>query len=281
MFIFQSCQSDSDELISQKESNSSFLASLKQSQNDINSITFNNKGQKGAGNMSREIQQATETICLQFSDEFLNENGELDVQEIVDQVETVTELIQIKQQYGLQIIEQYIDNDVGNDEEETGGETTEPEQECLATFEIPIQPVVDALEPTIEEAKNYLNSKGYDNSDIAEIMDGDEDESSLIPLVIGMIEVENEQNYATSIDFNLLFGNSMYAQSWGDIVGCAIAATGLDVFDDLRGLSEAGGKSARKKILKKAFKKIATKFMGPIGVAITVAEFAVCVALVS
>ncbi|MGV4439712.1 hypothetical protein ACQ1PL_09465 [Ornithobacterium rhinotracheale] len=66
----------------------------------------------------------------------------------------------------------------------------------------------------------------------------------------------------------------------GDTVACAGTALELDIFNEIRA-GEAAGKKIGKKIIKKAVKTVAKRAMGPIGVALTIAEFAACMWIAS
>lgn len=272
MFIFQSCQTDNQESYSNEVSKTDFLASLKQTEINLNLISFNPKNSNGDGSMSREIQEATETICLQFSEEFLNENGEIDIQAVVDQVTSVTELIQVKQQYGLQLNPEYLDNDVGDNNDNAD----ENEQECLAIIEIPIQPITDALLPATLAAKQFFYSKGFDDNDILEMLDGD-DESNLIPIVMAVAYSQTPNQ--TSFNFASLIGQSAYSQDDSPIRDCFMEATGIAAgIQVINALSASViNKTLVKQLVKTAVKKIGGRALGGIGLALMVAEFAYCV----
>lgn len=142
--------------------------------------------------------------------------------------------------------------------------------------------VIQSLNPAIIQAKDYLNSKGLNESEIIEILEG-EDESLLIPIVMGMTTVDLESgSYSSRMNINLL-GSSLYAQNTQELVdvdkavNCAIAALGLDIFDAFREIGEQG----LKKALKSLVKTVGKRLLGPISVAIFVAEWALCYAAVS
>lgn len=278
VLIFQSCQTEEDSNYDSAQLENEFLSSLFESENDINSIPINtpfnsidydgNLFLSSAGNEDQILSQEpqTRTVCLRqiINNETDDTQGE--------EIETIGELMEIGNIISIDGI------GIGDgDDIDDSDDSSEVVTHC---FEVPIQPTSSALTSSVSSAKNYLRQKGYSDTDISEIVDGGKEEN-LIPLVIGLIEADNEQSNSTVLnDFNQLFGNSLHAQSWGSIVGCAIASTGLDVFNDLRSL-QGKEKKVRNKILKRAFRKIAAKFLGPIGIAITVIEFGTCVALAS
>ena len=114
------------------------------------------------------------------------------------------------------------------------------------------------------------------HSDIDEmIVEGNGTEEDLIPLVMAMIQLEASENTMTTrVNFESLFFQSANAQTWTQVGQCAVAAIGVDV---LWSLGSDGGKWT-KKAIKKAFKAVAKRFLGPIGVAIAVVSFSFCVA---
>ncbi len=64
---------------------------------------------------------------------------------------------------------------------------------------------------------------------------------------------------------------------WMEVSSCAAAAIGADILYALA--AEGGGKSDKwkKKAIKKLFGKIASRFLGPIRVAIAVVSFGTCI----
>jgi hypothetical protein len=56
-------------------------------------------------------------------------------------------------------------------------------ENCLTTIEIPIEPILEALEPVTNAAVEYFYNNGFTESDVIEMLDG-EDPSTLIPLVM-------------------------------------------------------------------------------------------------
>ncbi len=61
-----------------------------------------------------------------------------------------------------------------------------------------------------------------------------------------------------------------------DIWQCAMQAIGVGALIDAFNIVESGNKAILKKLAKKTFLKIAGKFLGPIGVAIALADFGIC-----
>jgi hypothetical protein len=150
------------------------------------------------------------------------------------------------------------------------------DQQLLGTLEISVQAAQSSLEPTLEEAKNYLRSNGYTNADIAELLTADEDgpamsESDLIPAVMQLIAEEQNSGLAASFNYASLFGTSMHASQIGECAGDALGISAITAVIN-QGLHTAAGK----KLLKKAIRKVASRALGWIGAAIFVYEFADC-----
>jgi len=254
LFIIQSCQKDDNSNIINDQAKTEFLTSLQISRTNLNIVqTENTKENNTTFKTNSTTDGETQVICLVDppKDEEINGFGKI-IQVVIDWDLVVTE----------------IDNG-------------EPSIDC---YEVLVNDITEALNPSVASAKNYLLSYGYSNNEITEILDG-EDETFLPALVYGMIAVDSESNGITynnnelELLNNLLGIQSTYAQvSGGDIVGCAVAALGLDILEDIR-TAKAKGKKIGKKFLKKAVKKVATKLLGPIGVAITIGQFAYCLAI--
>lgn len=136
----------------------------------------------------------------------------------------------------------------------------------------------DALAPLVNLSLDLFESFGYNTKEISEEFGSLSD--SRIAL-LGMLVYASEKaakNKKTAFNpsYNL-FGNKVYAANamvkmpvWAE---CAIEAIGFDVFISA---SKVGFEKAIKKGWKKAIGKIASRFLGPVGVAAAVAEFAWC-----
>ncbi len=132
-----------------------------------------------------------------------------------------------------------------------------------------------AIAPIISGTKELLRTFDLTESDLAEVFDDPNDPRiSIVGLTI--LASENNEGNQIAMNFASILGTSVYAQSWGDIGRCAAAALGVDL---IYGLTDAGASAAwKRKALKKLFKKVATRILGPVGVAIAIAEFGICVA---
>jgi hypothetical protein len=134
----------------------------------------------------------------------------------------------------------------------------------------------EALEPVVSEARSFLHERGMTDAEIDNMIatEGGTEED-LVATVALIIEDENARDIV-NVNFESLFINLAYGQSWGDVGRCAAAAIGVDAIYALS--SGTGGEKWKKKAIKKLFKKVAARFLGPVGIAIAVIEFAVCVA---
>lgn len=139
-----------------------------------------------------------------------------------------------------------------------------------------------ALNPLIAKSKEYLYSKGFSDTEIKEMLEENNvDESELVRLVIGVSSFEETTQELTYLqDKGHVFYHFLciptFAQSsvdWGHVGECALKALGADFgFSSANSTIKTWGKTA----IKKAFKTIAQKMMGPVGVTIALGEFAWC-----
>ena len=126
----------------------------------------------------------------------------------------------------------------------------------------------------IKQSKQYLNSLGMTDADIQEmLLEENADESTLVPFTLALIEHDNNNYYAWLRTNNFSLIPCAYAIDWGHVGHCALNAIGADIFFSL-GRSMA--KSWTKAAIKTAFKSVAKRMVGPIGVALTVIDFALC-----
>lgn len=150
--------------------------------------------------------------------------------------------------------------------------------ECPSDSDILIpvsyESTVSALQPMVENSRRYLYSIGMTDMDISEmIQEAETDESSLIPFTFALLEAE-QQYYAMKEARHISILPRAYAVSWGDVGHCALQALGVDIIASLR---LSGAKVWTKAALKSAFKAVAKRVVGPIGVAIFAIEFSICI----
>jgi hypothetical protein len=147
-------------------------------------------------------------------------------------------------------------------------------------IDIPLDGVTSQLQPLIYESKQYLYSKGLTEQDIQQmIMEDSAQEVDLIPFVMGLTQIENVP--IASINYSHILFNKSFARSisWHDVGSCAING----IIGDL-GLvmgSSAVTTSWSVLAIKSAFKTVAKRALGPVGVAIAVAEFGLCLSQIA
>lgn len=143
-------------------------------------------------------------------------------------------------------------------------------------IDINIAALNNSLSPLIQESKQYLYSKGLSEQDIQDMLVEHNGKSEdLIVFVMALTDAEVQ---APVISRNYLepFIHTANAQlDANDYPMCAIVAIGADV---LYSLAASGLKTWSKPLIKKAFGTVAKRFLGPVGVAIAVVSFGVCLA---
>jgi hypothetical protein len=140
---------------------------------------------------------------------------------------------------------------------------------------VPIETVINSLSPSLNEAKNYLYTKGFNDSEIDQmIVEHGGQELDLIPFVMSLVTIEQESlSWQPS---SIFFVNQAYAGdvTWEDYARCAMIGIGADV---LWALGTSNVSSWSKKALRKAFGTVSKRFLGPIGVGIAVVSFGICI----
>ncbi len=154
--------------------------------------------------------------------------------------------------------------------------------DILASYTIDEQPIVSALQPAIQEAKNYLYELGLTDAEISVELQGG-DESDLVLAVMALKNAESNHLNSTNLsnnNYQNLFGFSIYAQeqqqdntlqdSGPDWYDCLLRSVGIDAVIEL-----FNGK-VTKAIAKKAIRKIVSRTLGWVGAAIAVYEYGDC-----
>ncbi|AXG68194.1 hypothetical protein KORDIASMS9_00384 [Kordia sp. SMS9] len=289
VLVFQACQTDSNSDLNyetSEEIKNNFLDALKITSNNLSSVpispipsklpTENGAIVKRDGDTTNTGSNVeTQTFCLMHYDASSTSQA---VDDIVNSINSVGDLMNARTQHGVTTQFDLTYNpsdttDTGNNQDPNSFDPND----CLSIFELPVQPVIDAMIPAIVEAKNYFYSKGFSDNEITEILDGEE-EYNLVPLVTALIAQEDITNSNVSIDYMHLFGFSVYAQDSESVSGrmydCLMRSLGVTALQEAmqQGLKSTAGKRA----LKKAIRKIAAKTLSWIGAAWAVFEFVSC-----
>ncbi|WP_298423761.1 hypothetical protein [uncultured Kordia sp.] len=279
VFIFQACQTDSTDYKQEDEAKDNFLAALHESNARLNEIVINPSSTKGSIKINGIAEENNNEITTFKMCLLLNQDDEPSNTGVIDptSVNTLGDVINAGNQSGERPV-------VVDDETNEPIDGTSTEFGFSMCFDIPIEPTQEALDPAITAARNFLLSRDLTEADIIEALDG-ADESIMIPFVNAVLSVEAEaegiaMNSELNLMSSLLGAQTVHAQNWNTIGGCAIAALGLDSLGALRDALQ--GKKIKGKVLKKAFKKVAKKFIAGLsgwGTVLLVAEFGLCVAL--
>mgnify|MGYP007043343786 CR=1 FL=1 len=142
-------------------------------------------------------------------------------------------------------------------------------EETKKTFETEMNM---SLQPLVEGTKELLVPYDINNEELREDFT-DLNDPRIVLIGLFILAAESEESNETAMDFANAFIPSAHASPPSTEIQCAVEAIGLDV---IYSVATLGFKKAAKKGIKKAIRKIATKFLGPVGVGIAVAEFAWC-----
>lgn len=254
-FLFQGCQTGFDvekNRIDFDEYKSSFL----KTSSLLNSIKINvstSSKSKIKDNFSSSIYQEydTETYYLVGQSDQLNHLDD----EILDDVESIYDIFGLKNNYDLELL-----YNVGS-------------ENILAAYELPVQPIMDALQPAILTSKQYFYDRGFSELEIVEMLDG-ENEETLIPIV--MEAVYNGSDYNDFLSLEKFLVNQAIAR--GEFRSCFESATGLAAGAAVIGALSAQviDKTLVKKLVKEAVKKIGVRTLGGIGLALIVIDITLC-----
>lgn len=151
---------------------------------------------------------------------------------------------------------------------------------CIDSISFSNNEAKETLSPLVRKSKEYLYTKGFTDVDIQEMLDENNvDETSLVPFVLACIEVERINAMTATvhqtIPLSSFFATNVYAHrfNWKKASNCALEALGVNA---LAAFSQSNLKTWGVVAMKKAFKTIATKVVGPIGALITVGYFSYC-----
>lgn len=263
VFIFDSCKKKETIAPDAGKAKSKFLTALKTYKAQIGSVDFMLPGmmndERGAGTRKSSsgkrvsLVAPPEPVYLDFPEGATPENISM-----VNNITSVQQLADI--QNATNAVIQYA-----------------PTPENSSTqLEINVQELTNSLGPLIQESKQYLYAKGLSEQDIQDMLvEHDGKSEDLIPFVIALTNAE-VQPEMVSRNYLGPFANTANAQlDANDYAMCAIVAIGADV---LFSLATSNLTQWSKPLIKKAFGTVAKRFLGPVGVAIAVVSFAVCLA---
>jgi len=143
-----------------------------------------------------------------------------------------------------------------------------------------VQVHIDALNnsliPLINESKQYLYAKGLTEQNIQDmLLEHNGKTEDLIPFVMALTNAE-VQPETFSRNYLSPFVNTANAKlNANDYLMCGIVAIGADV---LYSLGSSGLATWSTQLIMRSFAVVAKRFLGPIGVAIAVVSFGVCLA---
>lgn len=138
-------------------------------------------------------------------------------------------------------------------------------------IQVPEEPIINMLQPLVLQARNYLKSKGATDPDIDLLLQEENvTEIALVPYVKVLAQTElNQVGYVRS--FKLPFIQEANAlPHW---IECAVEAIGGAA---LGALLQSNASTWSWPVISSTFKTVAKKFLGPIGVAVAVVTFGIC-----
>jgi hypothetical protein len=125
----------------------------------------------------------------------------------------------------------------------------------------------EVLIPLIKDSEKLINEYGLTNEDMEEIFGESESENAIV-LALLLFESNKNSNQNLEVSASTLFSTPLYAQT---VIGsCVMEAFGL------RELARAAYGQLSKAAMIKLATKVASKYMGPIGVGLAIAEFSYC-----
>lgn len=174
-------------------------------------------------------------------------------------------------------------NDISTLHRETAVEfsysKTSPTQDSIVLDEAKVR---QCIEPMVQESKTYLMNNGFSPQEIQDMLsENNSDESLLVTLVMLLVNNEVKQTqtaqYTAKSPLQFLV-TPTYAKDDNDILirnvfDCGLEALGANV---LVALGQSTAKTWSKAVIKSVFKTVAKKIIGPIGVAIAVVDFGLC-----
>lgn len=194
--------------------------------------------------------------------------------DFTNSIYNLEDLIEARDMYGLKIKTASQLNNINAKNGDATGDTTSTDDsttdgDTVSTHEIDEEEAIATLTPLVAEARTYLETKEFTQDEIDQMIEEvGGTEYDLVLLVMVMQEIENLPQDSDEPENQEEEG--LTAEEIGT---CALIAIGADV---LWALGGSNASSWSKAAIKKAFKTAAKKFLGPIGVAIAVVSFGLC-----
>lgn len=261
LFILDSCKKAEFENSSNGKARARFLSALDVNKRTIGAISFDNQ------NRDRTVRPSAASAEAQYVEQTENGYESIYMEYPADTDSETRNLI-----YSTTSVQELSDLiDYSNATVQYDPTSTNSNYQ----LDVPVETVVNSLNPLIDEAKQYLYAKGFTGQDIQDMLieEGGKEED-LIPFVMSLTQAENSPS--VSLNYSDFFINSAYARlDANDYKRCAIIAIGADA---LWALGTSNASSWTVGAMKKAFGAVAKKMLGPIGVAIAVVSFGVCIA---
>lgn len=260
IFIFQSCTTENDASDVENQVRQDFLGSMNQISNTLNNLTFTTSAIQ---NKSLRTDGMISSNDFRLINNTPNENLNLsNFNEVAERVNSGDVILSNEQECF-----------------ERNGEIV-----CL-TVQIDEEEVLSSIEPAIQEAKNVLYTKGYTDQDINEMLSEEgAQEEDLVPVVMSLLALDEQENNLASnnlVSYNFFFNSAHAYQGgidWGEVGNCAAAALGINAITSFASLQGSGSDRWKRKAITKLIGKVASRFLGPVGVAITIGSFALCMA---
>lgn len=155
-----------------------------------------------------------------------------------------------------------------------------PLQYQKVTINVSEAKVIASLKELTSSSREFLNERGMSESDIEEMLhEENADETALVPLTLAMAEAEeNSSNtnysHADITPFGFFVAPAFAEVTTSGVFNCAMNALGADI---LLSLGQSSAKKWSKAVIKRVFKSVAYKAIGPVGATIAIIEFGLCI----
>jgi hypothetical protein len=276
-YVFNSCQSNNEEIIS-RDAATDFLSALESNKNFIGAVNadvFSDTQalrSAGYGNQSANAQTAYLSLPGPITNDIQNKAANIkSIQDVADFIHLTNAIIQYEPSDPLEPI---------------GGDGLQAPIYYNWLFKM--DPVfLEYLKSLIGSAKVYLFAKGFTDQNIKDMLsENNAEEIDLVLFVMILSTIEEAQanqdilSAQTKRQNNvpLFFANSAFAGNtvgYKDYIGCALSAIGVDVLYALMGSAAQTWTVAA---LTKAFSAVAKRALGPIGAAVAIVSFGLCIA---